>query len=647
MHIIHTILQTKFSWYRRWHYHPLHPHAHWGIAGAVVLGVALSILQLGWFGFDEDGLAVGVQTVRAQAGAWVDFADVRGAGVNANQDEYGHGATFADLNNDGWLDIVEVRKDCRNFLYLSNQNGTFREAGGSAGINMPAEPMPCVPDSAGIQRDRKGIRSATAADIDNDGDIDLFMAAGGTIQNDYLYVNSFAQTGNLSFDERAVSAGVDNGGNGNIGVWADYDRDGLLDLFVANWEGTSAAADNAHALYHNDGDARFTNVTQAAGLGNEGSSQTAFWFDYNNDGWMDIFESRATQQPDAGQGNNFPHRLWRNNGHGSFDSIPFPAPGQEINTSPSGQKGLGAIALDYDNDGWLDIFLVSDSAPASLFRNNGDGTFYDTASGAGVANVSECCLPFPRPADVAAGDFNNDGWLDLYVGNYYTNSRIYFNNRNGTFSEHSSGLVHYTSGVSCGGDRAAAAALGDYDRDGFIDIYQVNSCTDSHLYRNQGNGNHWLQLDLRSGNRNAIGARASVTANGMRRVQEVNGGRSLNSQDSPILTFGLGGSSRADNVEIRWPSGRTERLSNVAADQRLHVREGGGSGGDGGGAGGGGGTPTPSDLNHDGLVNVIDLGILFSAWGGASSPADLNQNGAVDVADFGILLSQWSITVLP
>jgi len=451
--------------------------------------------------------------------AGVTFSEVAGqAGVTGPQLGLDHGSVFADFNNDGLLDLCFTQKETPNYLFINQGNGTFVDRADAAGLN---------------DRIAERVRGATVADYDNDGDLDLFFCAGF---NDILYRND----GNLTFTDVTHTAGVGNPGNGLVGTWGDYNRDGYVDLFVANWD------QSAQALYRNNGDGSFTEVNGEAGIGYDAYVNIGLWLDYDNDGDLDIFVSRWNDEP---------HRLWRNNGNGSFTNVAAQA------VLENTIKGQGAAVADYNNDGHLDIYLGSDIGPNLLFRNNGNSTFSEVAAAAGVDDER-------RTVDCAWGDFDHDGWMDLYTGNYDAPNRLYFNNGDGTFTEN--------SGVTADYARTIGTTIGDYDGDGFLDMYTGNSDQSNRLYHNQGTSNHWLYLELQgtASNRSAIGARVEVTAGSLRLTKEVSGGSGYCNQHALMLAFGLGANTQVEHVQVRWPSGLVENFENLASYQSLKLVEG-------------------------------------------------------------------------
>ena len=451
------------------------------------------------------------------------FDDVTyNAHVTANEDKIGqgHGVVFADFNNDGWEDLYLLVTLDFNHLFLNNQNGTFEDIAWSAGVAGPDTNV--------------GDRGTNAVDYDNDGDLDLYLSNTGI---NWLLRND----GDLHFSNVTWSSGA--GGSswtlGGTSVWADYNGDGYIEPFASNWDGMCQ-------LFRNNGNGSFSEITLQAGLYNEqGYSPSSTWLDYDNDGDPDLFVSRA-------RGN--PNRLWRNNGDGSFTDVGEQA-GLAIDI-----EGHGASIVDYDNDGFIDILQVSDKGANALFHNNGDGTFTNVASQAGVDDNQ-------RTLAGAWGDFDNDGWMDLYTVNFWRPNVLYFNNGDGTFRIDDNFYRDWEAGYSI--------TLGDYNNDGFLDIYHSNSGQKVHLYQNQGNSNHWLKIRLHGvvSNSYGVGARVSVYTNDLVRHQELSTGSGYAGQNSLILNFGLGQHTSADKIVVRWPSGYNQTLIDVAADQFVTIVE--------------------------------------------------------------------------
>jgi hypothetical protein len=449
----------------------------------------------------------------------VSFTDVASeVGVSRDEAEAnGHGVVFGDFNNDGRLDLYFVVNLGLDYFFIQRENGTFTD----------------IADAAGTQdQTLEADRGVCCADFDNDGDLDVYECNGG---KNHLFRND----GNLNFTDIASAAGVNNTDQGISATWGDYNRDGFLDLFVANWDGT-------YALYRNNGDATFIDVTLAVNMYDEGKSNIGVWFDYDNDGDQDIFVSR--------EGATYDHRLWRNNGNGTFTNVASEA-GLE-----KPQKGQGAAVADYDNDGFLDIYLASDVGANFLFHNKGNGQFEEVANQAGVADTR-------RSVGCAWGDFDNDGWMDLYVTNFCSANRLYFNNHDGTFTEH--------SGITADPACSYSITLGDFNNDGFLDIYHSNVEESSRLYKNSGNDNNWLQFQFIgvTSNRDGIGVRAEIYRSGLKQIQEVSGGSGYAGQNSLILHFGLADADHVDSLIVHWPSGTKQKMSNVQANQKLIIHE--------------------------------------------------------------------------
>lgn len=427
-------------------------------------------------------------------------------------------------------------------------------------------------------------------DFDNDGDEDLFVAALGT---DRLYRN-----GGADRFTKVRGSGLEKAATASFGAAVgDFDNDGWLDLFVAN-------LDAGNRLYRNENGARFRDVTKSAkvGGGSTTSSYSAAWADYDRDGFLDLYVANGTQQQVA---RNF---LYRNLGDGTFREVAVSA-GVDADSTSS----LGCAWADYDNDGWPDLYVANFGQPNRLYRNNGDGTFRERAQQAGVDDSG-------NGAGAAWADYDNDGWLDLYLFN--TNSgasadRLWRNRRDGTFGDVTAtvGLAEQGDGESvvwadvdndgfqdlyvvnrsdfspqknrlfrsiggtvfadvtqlagvAGSGAGQPAAVADYDGDGYLDLFVGNlPGKREELFRNRGGDSNFLivQLTDRNGNRGAIGARVTVVVGESTMTREVSSacGRSSQNQISPH--FGLGIAPMVDSLEVRWPSGAVTTMSDVPA----------------------------------------------------------------------------------
>ena len=518
-------------------------------------------------------------------------------------EEMGAGVAFFDYDHDGWLDIFLVNgttiesspqgKEPTSYLFHNNRDGTFTD----------------VTQDAGLTRSGWG-QGCCVGDYDNDGFDDLFVSYWG---KNVLYRNN----GDGTFRDVSAQAGVAGNGRrwGAACCFLDYDRDGLLDLFVANyvnfdpkaspepggaescWYNDIAVAcgpqgfgGGTNILYHNRGDGTFEDVSEKAGIANpRGLPESSFakenWrpvgsygmgaaaADFNNDGWPDIYVASDTA----------PSLLYRNNHDGTFAEVGVAA-GCAFNEDGAAMAGMGVGVGDYNGDGWFDIVRTNFSDQVTtLYQNNGDGTFYDASLQAGLG-INTKYLGF------GAGffDFDNDGWKDIFLANghvypaitkkklhvTYKQRKILYRNRgNGRFQDISrkSGPGITEPSVSRG------CAFGDFDNDGKVDIVVNNLDGPPSLLRNESrNENNWLMVKCigTKSNRSAIGARASVTTGQHVQIDEVMSGSSYYSQNDLRLHFGLGGADKADSVEVRWPSGEAESFGAVKANRLVHVKEG-------------------------------------------------------------------------
>ncbi len=504
----------------------------------------------------------------------------------------GSGLAFFDYDNDGWLDIYLTngnRLDTTwptgdapiSHLYKNNRDGTFTNVTEGSGLGFTAwQTGVCV------------------GDYNNDGWDDLFCCVLG---RNRLFHNN----GNGTFTDVTRKAGLyqEKGRWGAGCTFLDYDRDGHLDLFVCNyikldpdkipsatetnycqWKGIPIMCGprglpgDTNILYHNNGDGTFTDVSEKAGILAPGPrySITAVSYDFDNDGWPDIYVAVDSE----------PSILFKNNHDGTFTDMAVMA-GCAYNVDGHEQAGMGLAVADYDCDGYFDIFktnFVDDTC--NLYHNNGDGTFTDVSlpSGIGINN---------RYVAWGCGfvDFDNDGWQDIIqvnghvypevdqydFGEAFKNPRLAYKNLgNGTFKDVSAAMG---PGMS---ERFSSrgAAFGDYNNNGNMDVLVLNLNDPPSLLRNEGgNRQNWIKIKLvgTKCNRTAIGARVRVFTATHIQMDEVHSGTSVMSQSDLRLHFGLGKAEVADVIEVKWPTTqKVERFTQVKANQILTIREGGG-----------------------------------------------------------------------
>lgn len=427
------------------------------------------------------------------------------------------GVAWGDYDNDGNLDIYVVNLGQANSLYKNNGRGAFRDIASDAGVDDSGDGVGCA-----------------WADFDNDGDLDLFVS--NRPGPNRLYRNN----GDSTFTDIADSAGLsDPSGNGESVAWADYDNDGLIDLYMVNYF-------QPNRLYANNGDGTFRDIADSAGVGDVGRGEGVAWADFDNDGDQDVLVVNYG-------GSNV---LYSNNGDGTFGDI----------TDSAGVGGiansLGIAWGDYDNDGDLDLY-VAQAGSNILYANRADGTFEDVTSIAGIGGNS-------WSLGTAWGDYDNDGWLDLYVANHMGEDDLYLNNTDGTFT-----VVTDTVGMSNPAN-ARGCAWADYDNDGDLDLFVANHDYQfDMLYRNEGSTNHWLVVKTvgTTSNSAGIGTRLEVRAQATKMVREVSGGSGFASQNSLPVEFGLGMCTEVDTLIVKWPSGIVDSLFSVEADTTITVTE--------------------------------------------------------------------------
>lgn len=498
----------------------------------------------------------------------------------------GSGVVFFDYDGDDDADLYFVNSgiipdidqpgadkkiQLGNILYRNEGNGRFTD----------------VTEESGTGDTGYGM-AASAADIDNDGDPDLYVANYG---QDFLYLNN----GDGTFTDITKKAGIDNTQWSITAVYLDYDLDGDLDIFVVNYlvytlsmpitkykgvigyghprsyEGT------ADVLYRNNGDGTFTNVADTAGLVNpsEGRGMGAVAFDYNMDKYPDIYVTNDTSR-------NF---LYHNNGDGTFtDESLFLGVGYDENGTPEGSMGVDYG--DYDRDGLIDL-IVANSEKATLYKleRPDNDNFYFTDSTV-VSGLQQPTLPYVGFSPLFI-DYDNDGYLDIFSANghpqdvievltdhetYGQRDQIFHNNGDQIYTEVSDQLGSYSKEEMVG----RASAFSDYDNDGDIDIVIMNSNQRAILLQNEGvSMNNWLRIKLigTKSNRDGIGSRVKVKTEDIEQIAEVKSGSGYASGSDIRLSFGLGKATTVDSIFIEWQSGIVQKLINVNTNQTLEIKE--------------------------------------------------------------------------
>jgi hypothetical protein len=570
------------------------------VSGSRLFSPSVAILLLLVFSGASSGQAKAAAPTSAPIANFVDLAEKSGltmqeifGGIETKKyiiETTGTGVAIFDYDNDGWPDIFLVngtRLEGKssgdapsNRLYRNNHDGTFSDVTAKAGLTATGWGQ-----------------GVCVGDYDNDGWEDLYVTYYG---RNRLYHNNHGV-----FTEVAEKAGVAGSGKawGTGCAFVDYDRDGLLDLMVANyvdfdlatapapgerptciWKGVPvmcgprglAAAKNI--LYHNRGDGTFDDVTTKAHI-DRTDGHYAFsvsTFDFDEDGWPDIYVACDST----------PSILYRNNHDGTFTDVAVTA-GAAFNEDGREQAGMGSTIADFNGDGHLDIFKTNFSDDTStLYRNNGDGTFTDATAAAGLGLYTQYL-----GWGTTFFDFDNDGWPDLilvnghvypevdsqHLGSSYKEPRIlYHNNGDGTFSDISASAG---SGITTPAS-SRGLAVGDLWNDGRMSAVISNMNAAPSLLVNQiRNSNHWIAVRTigTKSNRDGIGARIRVKTPSRILVDEVRSGSSYDSNSDMRVHFGLGAAVKVEWVEIRWPSGLVEHFANPAVDAVDTVNEGSGA----------------------------------------------------------------------
>ncbi|HEY2973165.1 MAG TPA: CRTAC1 family protein [Pyrinomonadaceae bacterium] len=520
--------------------------------------------------------------VSAQAG--IRFKHNTGAfGKKYLPETLGTGCAFFDYDNDGWQDILLVNsmdwpehKTGKSFLalYHNNQDGTFTD----------------VTRQAGVASEMYGIGVAVA-DYDNDGNDDIYITCVGP---NHLFRN----LGGGKFAEVTARAGVGDPGFSTSAAWFDYDNDGKLDLFVANYVDWSVEKDQfcsldgknksyctpqsykgqSSTLYHNKGNGSFENVTQRAGLNDPTSKSLGVaLLDYNSDGWLDLFIANDTE----------PNKLYKNNGNGTFTDEAVAA-GVAFSEAGTARAGMGVDAGDYEGSGRPGIVLGNfTNESMALYRNDGSGLFTDEAPNSGIGKMSAQSLTFA----VFFFDYDLDGLLDVFAANGHVSDDISVVQPNVKYAQpphlfHNKGKKKFeemTGKLGRALQRAIVgrgAAYGDFDNDGDLDLLITSNNGPARLLRNDNaNQNDLLRVKTvgTRSNRDGIGARITLkTPKGMKLFNMVKTGSSYCSQSELPVVFGLGApeDGRMLSLEIAWPSGGRDTITDLKPNQSITVLEG-------------------------------------------------------------------------
>jgi len=496
------------------------------------------------------------------------------------------GVALIDYDRDGWPDIyftnaqsVEMAlagKKARSTLYHNNHDGTFTDVTDKAGVGYPCWAM-----------------GAAVGDYNNDGWPDLLVTCFGGV---VLYRNS----GDGTFTDVTQQAGLSKDSGWATGAaFGDYDHDGWVDLFVSHYvdlklsnlpafgslktckyhgidvqcgpRGLKGSPDN---LYHNNGDGTFTDVSNKAGVDDPQNrfGLTAVWSDFNNDGRLDLFVTNDGQ----------PNYLYRNDGDGHFTDIAYLA-GVAVNQDGAEQANMGLALGDYEHTGLMSVAITHfNDEYTALFRNDGKLNFTDVSYASGIAPATTSYVGWGN----AFLDFDNDGWLDLFLVNghvypqvdsiditakYREPALLFLNQHDGLFKNISKlvGPAIQTLQVSRG------VATGDLFNDGRLEVVIENLKGEPMILQPQGGAaNHWIAFALEgTGNRLALNARVKITAGDLVQTGEVLSGGSYLSQNDLRVHFGLGSRERVDKIEISWPDGKKETRTNLAADHIYPLKE--------------------------------------------------------------------------
>jgi len=498
----------------------------------------------------------------------------------------GPGCAFFDYDNDGWMDIYLVNSGkcdfydpsppLRNALYRNNRDGTFTD----------------VTEKARVSGGGYG-QGVAVGDYDGDGFPDLYVTQYG---RSILYHNN----GDGTFSDVTEKAGVGAPGWSSSAVWFDYDNDGKLDLFVCQFVefskiinkscGTGEEGKHGYCiprlykpmpswLFHNNGDGTFTDVSKSSGIADAlGKAWGVVATDLNNDGLADLFVSNDTA----------PNFVFMNRGKGRFEETGTFA-GVAYSADGRARSGMGLDSADFNQDGWMDLFVANiDMERFAIYQNNRDGSFDDQAAPTGIGMATRLLSGW----GLKFFDYDNDGFLDLFLANgnpddliESIHSLVKYQEPLMLFHGTGKGFVNVSaqSGpVFAKPLSARGMAIGDFDNDGATDVLVANNDGAPVLLRNAvGSQNHWLGLKLAGtkSNPDAIGARITYQAQDLKQQRMKIGGGSFLSSHDPRIVLGIGKRTKIDWLEIKWPlpSGKVERFNELPLDRYITIVEGTGS----------------------------------------------------------------------
>lgn len=439
------------------------------------------------------------------------FRKLEGFELDATESDPSISVNWVDYDGDGFEDLFMASSLAANLLYQNQGDGSFQKITSGALI------------SGNVQN-----RTSCWADYDNDGDMDVFIPtpySGRLFRND---AGTFTEITASPFNEITSDCGGAS--------WVDYDNDGFLDLSVVYNQSPSN-------LFHNNGNGTFSKVTEGEFVKDAGTFSGIAWCDYNNDGWQDALAVNPGGE-----------LIFYKNTKGLLVKVIDP-----VNAAGSG--ALSASWGDYDNDGDFDLFIGTNSASDTFFQNNGNGSFTRISNAVTEAYIQANASSW--------ADIDNDGNLDLFLTGD-TERTLFLNTGNGSFQ------MQEDEPATSGTRYTAAVAFGDYDKDGFLDAAFPSHWEDPAVLRNNGNdNNHWVSFYLEgtATNRNAIGAKVTITAGGEQMTNYIASQTGHSSQNSFNVHFGLGPSTTIDSVVVAWPLRGFQTLSDIAADQFMTIIE--------------------------------------------------------------------------